>query len=337
MKYRKTLKILVLTGILYFLVQGLSEFQNQVSVILLILLYALILVVEYYLFKRNRIPQSSEFNLDFGVLRKNTDVEKKSLPVKLNSLIVAEGEIPDWIVVGGGASQVFPISFTSFQVVYDDKTVIIECPFDNILYEKFCRFSVLGIRGRYHSEENFNVMQKAMLETKYIIATHEHWDHVGGIAQSPYVDELLKKTVLTVEQVHGHTIKDAGFPEDSFEKYEALKYDRYQVLSPGIVLIKAPGHSVGSQMIYVRLRNGEEFLFIGDVAWNMINIEKLTNHSKMGMILRYENGELLGHQIRWLYDNVYDNPDETIHLVTSHDLDQIEDYRRTGLIGETFE
>ena len=68
-----------------------------------------------------------------------------------------------------------------------------------------------------------------------------------------------------------------------------------------------------------------------------INIEKLTNHSKIGMILRYENGDLLGHQIRWLHDNIYDNPDEVIHLVSSHDLGQIEDYRQTGLIGEKFE
>ena len=336
-EYRKTLKILVIIGILYFLVQGLSELQNQVSVIILIFLYTLILIIEYYLFKKNRVPQVSDFNVDLDVLREFTDVEKEGLPVRLNSLVVAEGEIPDWIVVAGGASHCFPISFTSFQVVYDKQTVIIECPFDKRLFEKFCRFSVLGIRGKYYSEDNFDIMQKAMLEAKYIIATHEHWDHVGGIAQSPYVGELLKETVLTVEQVHGHTIRDAGFPEGSFDKYEPLKYDKYHVLSPGIVLIKAPGHSEGSQMIYVRLRSGDEFLFIGDVAWNMINIEKLTNHSKIGMILRYENGDLLGHQIRWLHDNIYDNPNEVIHLVSSHDLGQIEDYRQTGLIGEKFE
>jgi hypothetical protein len=90
-------------------------------------------------------------------------------------------------------------------------------------------------------------------------------------------------------------------------------------------------------MIFVRLRYGEEFLFIGDVGWNMVNIERLSNHSRMGMLLRHEDGVQLGHQIRWLYENAYNNPDEEIHLMTSHDPSQIEDYTRTGLIGEKFE
>jgi glyoxylase-like metal-dependent hydrolase (beta-lactamase superfamily II) len=221
--------------------------------------------------------------------------------------------------------------------VYDDKTVIIECPFDKVLYDRFCRYKVLGIKGKYFNEENYEIMQRAMLEAEYIVATHEHWDHVGGIAQSPYVGELLKKTVLTTEQVHGRTIKAAGFPQGTFDDYTPLEYDQYHVLAPGIVLIKAPGHSVGSQMIFVRLRYGEEFLFIGDVGWNMVNIERLSNHSRMGMLLRHEDGEQLGHQIRWLYENAYNNPDEEIHLMTTHDPSQIEDYTRTGLIGEKFE
>ena len=337
MKYRNTLKILVVLGILFSLVNGISEYKNQVLALGFILLFAVIWITEYYLFKKNEIPKISDFKIDLGELRELVDTEKDRLPVRLNSLIVAEGEIPDWIVVAGGASKGFPISFTSFQVVYDDKTLIIECPFDKALYDKFCRYKLLGIKGRYFNEENYEIMQRAMLESEYIVATHEHWDHVGGIAQSPHVGELVNKTLLTTEQVHGHTIKKAEFPQGTFDDYTPLEYDQYHVLAPGMVLIKAPGHSVGSQMIFIHLRDGEEFLFIGDVGWNMINIERLTNHSRMGMLLRYENGEQLGHQIRWLHEYIYDNPEEEIHLMTSHDPSQIEDYTRNGLIGDKFE
>ena len=212
MKYRNTLKILVTLGILFSFVNGISEHQNQVLAFEFILLFIVIWITEYYLFKKNDIPKNSEFKIDLGELRELVDTEKNRFPVRLNSLIVAEGEIPDWIVVAGGAPQPFPISFTSFQVVYDDRTVIIECPFDRVLYDKFCRYKVLGIKGRYFNEKNYEIMQSAMLESEYIVATHEHWDHVGGIAQSPNVSELMKKTVLTTEQVQGHTIKKAGFP-----------------------------------------------------------------------------------------------------------------------------
>ena len=125
--------------------------------------------------------------------------------------------------------------------------------------------------------------------------------------------------------------------EGIFDDFTALEYDKYHVLAPGMVLIKTPGHSVGSQMIYIRLRNGEEFLFIGDIGWNRINIEKMVNHSKMGAILRYENREQIGHQIKWLHENIYDNQEENIHLITSHDPSQIEEYTRTKLIGARFE
>ena len=337
MKFRNILKILTILGILYSFVNGISEHQNQVLALVFGLLFTVIWMAEYYLFKRNDIPKISDFEIDLVEVRELVETENNCLPVRLNSLVVAEGEIPDWIVVAGGAPSGFSISFTSFQVVYDDKTVIIECPFNKVLYDKFCGYKLLGIKGKHFNEENYEIMQRAMLDAEYIVATHEHWDHVGGIAQSPNIGELVKKTVLTLEQVHGHTIKDAGFPHGTFDDYTPLEYERYHVLVPGIVLIKAPGHSVGSQMIFVRLRDGKEFLFIGDVGWNMINIEKLANHSRIGMLLRHEDGEQLGHQIRWLYDNIHNNPDEEIHLITSHDPSQIEDYTRTGLIGEKFE
>ena len=337
MKILSTMKTLVILGVLYAAVNGVSEHENQVRALQLLILFTVIWITEYQLLTKNEVPKTSDFQLDLGELRKLVHNEEDRLPLRLNSIVVAEGEIPDWIVVAGGDHQCFPISFTSFQVVYDDKTVIIECPFDKALYDKFCRYRFLGIKGRGFNEENYEIMQRAMLEAGCIVATHEHWDHVGGIAQSPNVCELMKKTVLTKEQVHGHTIKDAGFPEGTLDDYTPLDYDKLHVLSPGIVLIKAPGHSVGSQMIYVRLREGEEFLFIGDICWNMVNLERLSNHSRMGMLLRHEDGEQLGHQIRWLYENIYDNPEEEIRLISSHDPGQIKEYTGNGVIGAKFE
>ena len=337
MKYRKFLIILIVFGFFLSIINSFSNIRYQVCAIDLSIIYVVFLVTEYFLFNRNQIPGVSEFELDLDVLRELAVSEKGALPVRLNSLVVAEGEIPDWIVVAGGALHNFTISFTSFQVVYEDSTVIIEAPFDKILFDKFCKFKVLGIKGRFYDEEKFYEMQKAMSRARYIVATHEHWDHVGGISQSPYFDVIWDKVVLTEEQVKGHTIKDAGFKEGVLEECKPLNYDGYHVLSPGIVLIKAPGHSLGSQMIFIQLENGEEFLFIGDVVWNLINIEQLRNHSMIGMLLRYENGMQLGHQIRWLHENIYLKSEEKIHLVTSHDRNQIKNYQHISLIGDKFE
>jgi glyoxylase-like metal-dependent hydrolase (beta-lactamase superfamily II) len=318
------------------LIGFLNSYLSLSATLLIISLSGILWLIEYILFERNQIPQISNFTLDLEVVRNLARMEKSQLPIQLNSLIVAEGEIPDWIVVAGGASQNFCISFTSFQLVYDDKTIIIECPFNKMLYDKFCRFKLLGIKGKAFYEKNFDIMQKALLKADYILVTHEHWDHTGGIAQSPHINELMRKTILTSEQISDHTIKMAGFPQDILVDYDPLQYNHYHLLAPGIVLIKAPGHSGGSQMIFVCLQNREEFLFVGDIAWNLINIECLKNHSRIGMLLRYENGKFLGHQLRWLFENIWNNPKETINLVTSHDRKQLEHYRKIGLIGDHF-
>jgi glyoxylase-like metal-dependent hydrolase (beta-lactamase superfamily II) len=49
-------------------------------------------------------------------------------------------------------------------------------------------------------------------------------------------------------------------------------------LAPGVVLIQAPGHSPGSQFVYVQLANGQEILLIGDLVWMMAGLEN--NHQK---------------------------------------------------------
>lgn len=336
MRLRKCLRLLCPISIFCSLVGFTFSLLSLPATLLVVFLSSTLWLFEYFLFEENSIPEVSNFALDLKVVRNLATSERSQLPTQLNSLVVAEGEIPDWIVVAGGAPHNFHISFSSFQVVYKDKTIIIECPFNKVLYDKFCRFKLLGIKGNAFYEKNFNIMQKALLEADFILVTHEHWDHIGGIAQSPYINELMRKAVLTSEQISGHTIKMANFPQDVLDDYIPLEYDQYHVLVPGIVLIKAPGHSYGSQMIYVQLKNGKEFLFIGDIAWNLINIEHLTNHSRMGMLIRYENGGFLGHQLRWLFENIWNNPEESINLVTSHDLKQLEYYRRSGLIGDQF-
>jgi glyoxylase-like metal-dependent hydrolase (beta-lactamase superfamily II) len=65
----------------------------------------------------------------------------------------------------------------------------------------------------------------------------------------------------------------AKFPDHVLDGYVPLEYRQYDAAAPGMVLIKSPGHTPGSQMVYVQTADGKEFLFIGDVAWHFRNIE----------------------------------------------------------------
>ena len=54
-----------------------------------------------------------------------------------------------------------------------------------------------------------------------------------------------------------------------------IDYEKYDAFASGIALIKAPGHTPGSQMIYVKLASGAEYLFVGDAAWHMDGIRQI--------------------------------------------------------------
>ena len=65
---------------------------------------------------------------------------------------------------------------------------------------------------------------------------------------------------------------------DSASAFRTVEYDLVHALAPGVVLIKAPGHSPGSQFVYVQLADDREILMVGDLVWMMAGLT--TNHQK---------------------------------------------------------
>ena len=110
-----------------------------------------------------------------------------------------------------------------------------------------------------------------------IVITHEHYDHVGTVGHSAVADELAPKTMLTRAQMESllHKPKMTLTPFDSTRagRYIVIDYDRVLPIAPGVVLIKAPGHTPGSQVVYVKLASGREVILSGDVAFHHLGIE----------------------------------------------------------------
>lgn len=290
----------------------------------------LVLVVGvYFVLLSGSLPEKSNFQIDFAKVRELAEADSVELPIKINYLEIAQGELPGWGTYVGGFGENYAIVFPSFQLEYENKTAIIEAPYNQRLFAKFPF-------GKTFNENNYQKMQTALNQADFIIPTHEHWDHLGGIAQSENVVQLMRKTILTKEQVDGPTIVDAEFPESAFENYQPLEYEKYHCVAPGVVLIKAPGHSVGHQFVFVKFQDGKEVLFTGDVVWVTVNLEKEKNRPWLASKKRLENREQIANQIRWLYDEFYSNKDQKIKMITTHDPEQHRKYIEEGLLTEGF-
>ena len=283
-------------------------------------------VAKHYLLARSYVPDETELAVSLQELRVLSSTAPGELPVAINRLITAEGELIPWTIMAGDSTVPHQYVQTSFQIVFADKAIVVDAPMDEEQCEEFeyCQ---------QFFADHYDSLQRAMRDADLLLFTHEHQDHVGGLAKSAHFHELAGKAVLTREQVDSTLIERGDFPADGFAKIEPLDYDDHHLVAPGVVLMKAPGHTPGHQMLYVLLQNGHEFVFAGDSVWSLANVERLRSRSLLVNLVGGEDRTQVGHEIRWLHDEIYWNE---VHIVPSHDPRVINRYVQEGLIGGAF-
>ena len=198
--------------------------------------------------------------------------------------------------------------------------------------EEVHRFYGFGRVEPYWQDRNDRV-QAALSAANLVVVTHEHGDHVAGVLRSPDRESIAARTILTEAQVRTLTtapqLPEIGITEQQARDYLVVDYRLYLPVAPGVVLIKAPGHTPGHQMIYVRLAQGSEFVFIGDVGWLIDNVTELKLRPPETIARIGEDPEALMSQLVWLKSLA----DRGVVLVPSHDDRLLSRYAEEGLLG----
>jgi glyoxylase-like metal-dependent hydrolase (beta-lactamase superfamily II) len=174
----------------------------------------------------------------------------------------------------------------------------------------------------------------ALRGARLIVVTHEHYDHIAMVAHSVLADELAPKTMLTRAQMESllRNPKRTKTPFDSTRagRYIVVDYDRMLPIAPGVVLIKAPGHTPGSQVVYVQLASGREVILSGDVAFNHLGIETETQKPDSASRHMAEDRMAIAHELGWLHQAEQNG----VSVVVSHDGDQLATLARQGILSE---
>jgi glyoxylase-like metal-dependent hydrolase (beta-lactamase superfamily II) len=253
-------------------------------------------------------------------------------PSRINYVKFAESHRPLADIIEGGSQENYVSARTAFQVVYPSGWAMIDSGMDQAVH----RFFGFGRVEPYWPERNAAV-QEALRKASLVVVTHEHGDHVAGVIRSDWRKEIAAKTLLTREQV-GTLMSSPQMPEirltpEAARDYIVVDYESYLPVAPGIVLIKAPGHTPGHQMVYVRLDSGREYLFIGDVAWTLAGVAetKLKPAATMRRINEY--APAIMHELRWIKD-VMDK--EKLIVIPSHDDTLLQDLAAKQVIGDPF-
>jgi glyoxylase-like metal-dependent hydrolase (beta-lactamase superfamily II) len=227
------------------------------------------------------------------------------------------------ILVEGGSPDSVQIGQPAFQLRFPRGWIMVDASLDRV-----------AANDKAFSDERYRRIHEALRDARLVVLTHEHDDHAAGVVRSPFLADVQRHTMLTRAQMR--TLRDeksdSAMRLDSAtaSKYLVVDYDPIMPIAPGVVLIKAAGHTPGSQMVYVRLASGRELVLAGDVAWltSGITLQK----QKPGETTKAFGGEdraAIAQQLRWLKELP-----PSITVIVSHDQPFIDSLVARGVLRE---
>ncbi len=268
------------------------------------------------------------FMAELSRIRQLARVLPGPLPLAVNGIRVAASIRPNTFVIEGGDEKPITMPRTAFQVVYPDCTVMIDSGLDQETHDSF---STPDKREPYFPEE-FAKLQRALNTARMIVLTHFHADHVAGVVRAPNFNELAAKTfvgVATAQCLLGTPHKPhLAMTAEQVNLFNIFNYGDYYPVAPGIVMIKAAGHSADHQMVYIALQSGREILHSVDVGWVLENIVQIKG--KAAPWVKEDKAAVLG-QLRWL--NRISRTEKNIALLVTHDGGLFDKLVQEGVIG----
>jgi glyoxylase-like metal-dependent hydrolase (beta-lactamase superfamily II) len=238
------------------------------------------------------------------------------LPTEIRVLEIGRDKAPGFAARAGGFGTDWNTTYNAIQIVWPDRTMIIDGAID-----------AETAAGMKQSETDwafdaaaYDTLLAAMLSAEKVMITHEHLDHVMAVARHPDPAALAPKLLLNAPQIAALPIFAKGALDPAIAGLAPRLDGSVQQVAPGVVVIPVPGHTPGSQLVYIQLQNGSETLLIGDVAWSLGAIETLTTRPVLTQYMIFDPDEdrtSVKAQLRALYDLMQSNPE--IAVIPAHD------------------
>jgi glyoxylase-like metal-dependent hydrolase (beta-lactamase superfamily II) len=289
-------------------------------------LVALSAAYYWFLIESHR-PSQSQYAIDISQVRQLAASMPGDKPNSVQVERVALFRFPATAVVAGDGWQMRDLPVYSYRIAYPQTSIIV----DTALSKETGGNSLVSFDAEAYSR-----MQAAMRQASLILITHEHMDHIGGLTAFPDFPAILHAVRLNRDQMsHPELMAPAKFADHALDGLSPLDYEKYLAISPGVVLIKAPGHTPGSQMVYVETAVGTEFLLIGDVAWQFRNIVAQRERARLvtWLLLNEDRTAVFGElaALGQLHE-----AEPKIHIVPGHDGAIVDALVADGAMRSTF-
>lgn len=238
-------------------------------------------------------------------------------PSNIRLIEIASGPQPYFAAEAGAFGAEVDMAMTSFVIETPNGSIIVGGAVDQQTAEEMG----LGGPGTAFHDETYQRLTEAMSSAERVLITHEHLDHVMAIARHPAPASLERSLYLNASQktALGQFGVD-GELDPALGVIPPRLSGGTEMIAPGVVIAPAAGHTDGSQVVFVVLQDGREYLLVGDIVWAYSNIENLKMRPLLTQFVVFEPNEdraRIRQQVRALHDLVAAEPE--LIVLPSHD------------------
>jgi glyoxylase-like metal-dependent hydrolase (beta-lactamase superfamily II) len=286
----------------------------------------------WYLVADGAVPETSDYKADIAAWRALVAGDTATLPNEIRVEVVGRDKVPFAATQAGGAFEPYVMARTAFQLNGPSGGVVIDSGMDKEIAAATQRDEAV------YDEAAYARVIAAMGNAIRVAVTHEHPDHIGGVARFPVPERLAERLTLTSKQFEGlRLFATGGVVPPEIANADIRGLDAAERIAPGVVMIPAEGHTPGNVMFYAKLADGREALFLGDVAWTLTNVSKPALRPRL--VQDYfmkppEDRALLAAQIRALHELAKAEP--ALVLIPSHDDGHLQKLITDGVVKEQF-
>lgn len=301
---------------------------RRLNLFLLVLLIAIGGPFWWLLLDSSQIGAAKK-QIDLAELRRLADSLPGPKPTQVSMEMAAWRLVPGDVMAAGSGLKRRLVGALSFRLEVPGKGPIIIDTGMTMQIAKEMGFERFDREAQIRIDEN---LHKASL----ILLTHEHPDHAGGVAAIAAGRgglAVMQRIVMNGEQVPGSpATANSHWPLGAMPGI-VLSGDRAQAVAPGVVVLPTPGHTAGSQMVYVRLAAGAEYLFAGDTASLAVNwIEQRPRSRLLTDWLAPEDRRATAGWLQAIADAKRQAP--ALHIVPGHDFEWLYDHdHKSGVTG----
>jgi glyoxylase-like metal-dependent hydrolase (beta-lactamase superfamily II) len=299
---------------------------------------ALLLFVAYQVWPSAlAVARYADTTLDYRLPRANPS----GPDIKLNLVVTGHHDGPEALIYRGGRLS------TTHRAVFSG--VVVRHPQATFLFEGGIGSSIAG-----EFERNFSGWQKRLFayvadepllsqlknggidpgQLQFLLLTHLHWDHAGVIRDFP--DTPVR---VTREEYEGSLkAADEGSTGTFREQFDdpSIKWDFVQFADTpygpyrhsldlfndqSIVLVPLAGHTPGGLGMFVTLKSGERYFFIGDLSWSEKAVEIPSERIPFARGLADNDAEAVRRELAFAHEVWRHNP--RLHIIPAHDADAL--------------